>query len=141
MRRTFVAGALALVLLTGCSWRWVDDYRESVGLPDQRVELDRRDARAYTRAWQVAMANAKRESSLVEAWRPVARCESGDNPHINTGNGYYGWLQWTTGTWHAYGGQGSPVAATRAQEAVVAERVRVQSGLHHWPTCGRLYRG
>ena len=44
-------------------------------------------------------------------WDRLAQCESGGNWHINTGNGYYGGLQFSLGTWHAYGGTGLPEPA------------------------------
>ena len=46
-------------------------------------------------------------------WDAVAACESGGNWAINTGNGYYGGLQFTMGTWRANGGSGSPHTASR----------------------------
>jgi hypothetical protein len=70
------------------------------------------------------------------AWDRVAECESGGNWSINTGNGYYGGLQFSLGTWAAYGGQGRPDLVSKRDQILVAERVRTQSGLHHWPVCG-----
>ena len=46
-------------------------------------------------------------------WDRLAKCESGGNWHINTGNGYYGGLQFSLGTWHAYGGTGLPSQHSR----------------------------
>jgi len=73
------------------------------------------------------------------AWDRVAACESGGNWAINTGNGYYGGLQFSLGTWRAYGGYGYPNHNSKADQIRVAERVRTQSGLHHWPVCGRRF--
>ncbi|EUA30231.1 transglycosylase-like domain protein [Mycobacterium xenopi 4042] len=64
-------------------------------------------------------------------WDRVARCESGGNWSINTGNGYQGGLQFTQGTWAAHGGgQYAPSAnlATREQQIAVAERVLATQG-------------
>lgn len=72
-------------------------------------------------------------------WDAVARCESSGNWHINTGNGFYGGLQFTAGTWHAYGGGAyAPRAdlATREQQIMIAERVRAGQGIGAWPVCG-----
>jgi len=70
-------------------------------------------------------------------WDAVARCESGGNWAINTGNGYYGGLQFTMGTWHANGGAGSPHTASREEQIRVAENVLRTQGIGAWPVCGR----
>lgn len=69
-------------------------------------------------------------------WDAVAACESGGNWAINTGNGYYGGLQFSMGTWHANGGSGSPHAASRSEQIRVAENVLRTQGIGAWPTCG-----
>ncbi|MET9385067.1 transglycosylase family protein [Streptomyces sp. NPDC002928] len=71
-------------------------------------------------------------------WDRIAQCESGGNWHINTGNGYYGGLQFSAGTWRAYGGSAyAPTAdrATRAQQIAVATKVQGAQGWGAWPTC------
>ncbi|QIJ61851.1 transglycosylase family protein [Streptomyces sp. JB150] len=71
-------------------------------------------------------------------WDRIARCESGGNWHINTGNGYYGGLQFSAATWRAYGGTAhAPTAdrATREQQIAVATRVQRAQGWGAWPTC------
>ncbi|MFG2950600.1 LysM peptidoglycan-binding domain-containing protein [Streptomyces adustus] len=71
-------------------------------------------------------------------WDRIARCESGGNWHINTGNGYYGGLQFSAGTWRAYGGGTyAPTAdrATRSQQIAVATKVQGAQGWGAWPTC------
>jgi hypothetical protein len=70
-------------------------------------------------------------------WDAVAACESGGNWSINTGNGYYGGLQFTMGTWRANGGSGSPHLASRDEQIRVAENVMRSQGLGAWPVCGR----
>jgi hypothetical protein len=73
-------------------------------------------------------------------WDAVAMCESGGNWSINTGNGYYGGLQFSAGTWAAYGGTAyAPRAdlATKSQQIAVAELVLAGQGAGAWPTCGR----
>ncbi len=72
-------------------------------------------------------------------WDQVARCESGGNWAINTGNGYQGGLQFTQGTWAAHGGGQFAAAAnmaTKDQQIVVAERVLGTQGRGAWPVCG-----
>ena len=71
-------------------------------------------------------------------WDRIAACESGGNWAANTGNGYYGGLQFSLGTWHAYGGSGRPDQHSRAEQIAVAERVRAaEGGYGAWPVCGR----
>ena len=70
-------------------------------------------------------------------WDAVARCESGGNWAINTGNGYYGGLQFTMGTWRSNGGAGSPHSASKSEQIRVAENVLNRQGIGAWPVCGR----
>ena len=62
---------------------------------------------------------------------------------INTGNGYYGGLQFAQSTWKAYGGRSTPRAPTwrPEQQIAVAEKTPGRPGLGAWPTCGRYLRG
>jgi nucleoid-associated protein YgaU len=78
------------------------------------------------------------DSSAAPAstWDRVAACESGGNWHISTGNGYYGGLQFTLGTWHANGGSGNPADASRSEQIRVAENVLASQGPGAWPVCG-----
>jgi hypothetical protein len=72
-------------------------------------------------------------------WSAVAACESGGNWSTNTGNGFYGGLQFTEGTWLANGGgqyASSADLATPAQQIAVAERVLASQGIGAWPVCG-----
>ncbi|WP_197506984.1 transglycosylase family protein, partial [Mycobacterium sp. 852002-50816_SCH5313054-b] len=72
-------------------------------------------------------------------WDQVARCESGGNWGINTGNGYHGGVQFSSSTWAAHGGgQYAPSAelATKDQQIAVAERVLATQGKGAWPVCG-----
>jgi resuscitation-promoting factor RpfB len=69
-------------------------------------------------------------------WDALAQCESGGNWAINTGNGYYGGLQFNIGTWHAYGGSGLPSQASRETQIAIATKVRDASGGYGaWPAC------
>lgn len=71
-------------------------------------------------------------------WDAVAQCESGGNWAINTGNGYYGGLQFSLGTWQANGGSGNPADASREQQIAIAENVLASQGIGAWPSCGGL---
>jgi LysM repeat protein len=70
-------------------------------------------------------------------WDAIAHCESGGNWATNTGNGFYGGLQFTQSTWRANGGSGSPQNASRSQQIAVAERVLQTQGIGAWPVCGK----
>ncbi|MFJ3775075.1 transglycosylase family protein [Streptomyces sp. NPDC090075] len=71
-------------------------------------------------------------------WDRIAQCESGGNWHINTGNGYYGGLQFSASTWRAYGGTAYASTADQAsREAQIAVATKVQhaQGWGAWPVC------
>lgn len=70
-------------------------------------------------------------------WDAIAQCESGGNWAINTGNGYYGGLQFALGTWRSNGGSGMPNHASREEQIRVAENVLATQGIGAWPVCGR----
>lgn len=70
-------------------------------------------------------------------WDAIAQCESGGNWSINTGNGYYGGLQFTIGTWRGNGGSGMPQNASREEQIRVAENVLKTQGIGAWPVCGK----
>jgi hypothetical protein len=69
-------------------------------------------------------------------WDAVAQCESGGNWTANTGNGFYGGLQFKPSTWRNFGGVGSPANASREQQIAVANRVLAKQGPGAWPKCG-----
>lgn len=72
-------------------------------------------------------------------WDRVAQCESGGNWHINTGNGYYGGLQFAAGTWRSHGGSAYAARAdlaSRSAQIAVAQRVLASQGPGAWPVCG-----
>lgn len=79
-----------------------------------------------------------------DEWDHVARCESGNNWGINTGNGYQGGLQFSPSTWSAHGGgKYAPSAhlASREQQIAIAEHVLATQGRGAWPVCGRGLSG
>jgi resuscitation-promoting factor RpfA len=78
------------------------------------------------------------EASTV--WDRVAACESGGNWSINTGNGYYGGLQFSDRTWDGFGGEryaSTANRATKAQQITIAKKVLNVQGPGAWPTCGK----
>jgi LysM repeat protein len=73
-------------------------------------------------------------------WDAIAQCESGGNWHINTGNGYYGGLQFSRSTWKANGGgkyAGTADKASRSEQIAIAEHVLKGQGIGAWPVCGK----
>jgi uncharacterized protein YabE (DUF348 family) len=71
-------------------------------------------------------------------WDQLAQCESGGNWAINTGNGYYGGLQFTISTWQGYGGGAyaeTANLASREEQIAIAEKVQASQGWGAWPAC------
>ncbi len=90
---------------------------------------------------QIVMVGTKEEvtSNFADGntvWDALAQCESGGNWAINTGNGYYGGLQFNVGTWQSYGGTGLPSQASRETQIAIATKLRDASGGYGaWPGC------
>jgi hypothetical protein len=118
----------------GCRWRALGERIE--------VKNIRKTIGMATFAGALAVAPLALGTGTASAdsgvnWDAVAACESGGNWGTATGNGYYGGLQFTMGTWHANGGQGSPQHASREEQIRVAENVLRTQGIKAWPVCGR----
>jgi hypothetical protein len=80
------------------------------------------------------------QAASAADWQKLAMCESGGNWAINTGNGYYGGLQFSSGTWLAYGGGAyAPRAdlASPPQQMATADKVLASQGWNAWPSCSR----
>jgi LysM repeat protein len=89
-------------------------------------------------------ASASDASSVTHDWSGVAQCESSGNWAINTGNGYYGGLQFSQSTWAAFGGTDLAARAdlaTPAQQVQIAEAVLAGQGIGAWPSCGKYLAG
>jgi uncharacterized protein YabE (DUF348 family) len=74
-----------------------------------------------------------------DVWDAIASCEAGGNWAINSGNGYYGGVQFDQGTWERNGGlryAGRPDLASREEQIAVAEVTRARQGWGAWPVCG-----
>ena len=76
-------------------------------------------------------------STPAGVWDRLAECESGQRWDINTGNGYYGGLQFSPGTWRAYGGSGMAHNASREEQIRIAKKVLADVGWGAWPACSR----
>jgi resuscitation-promoting factor RpfA len=88
----------------------------------------------------IALAGTTPAHAATTVWDKVAKCESGNRWHISTGNGYYGGLQFSSGTWKAFGGRKYGTQAHKAsktEQIAIARRVLAGQGPGAWPTCGR----
>jgi resuscitation-promoting factor RpfA len=89
---------------------------------------------------EIGLAGAVPAEGAMSVWDKVAQCESGGNWKINTGNGFYGGVQFAAGTWKAYGGKtyaSQAHLATKAEQIAIARRVLAGQGAGAWPTCSR----
>ncbi len=124
MARLILTAAIAAVLtpapaqayLPGCNTRSCEKRVQKRIVHEQR----RAAVRPYT-AWLAR----------------VAQCESGGNWRINTGNGFYGGVQFTLSSWQAVGGRGMPHHAGKLEQQYRAVRLLRIQGRGAWPTCGR----
>jgi hypothetical protein len=94
---------------------------------------------AVALATPLALATPAQAASAT-TWDAIASCESGGNWSTNTGNGYYGGLQFSDGTWDSYGGEAYAATAddaTRSEQIKIAEKVLAGQGWGAWPTCSR----
>jgi LysM repeat protein len=86
------------------------------------------------------MVSGTASAATASEWDTVAQCESGGNWSINTGNGYYGGLQFSASTWAGYGGTkyaATADQASKAQQIEIAEKVLAGQGKGAWPVCGK----
>ena len=150
MRRvtTLIISVTLLLAATACTPAQVTAFFASKGQNIDQADatfvaqaLDRwADQQRLLLDYLVAVDQA-RHNDLVWRWSGVAQCESGGNWAINTGNGYYGGVQFLLATWRSVGGQGYPHQNSPGEQAYRAEILKNRSGLGQWPHCGRYYRG
>ena len=69
------------------------------------------------------------------AWDRLAQCESGGNWALDTGNGYYGGIQFSLSSWRSVGGSGYTNQASRETQIAMGQRLWNQGGWSHWPSC------
>ncbi len=126
---------------------------DDVRIPDPDEQLPNRplpgaqaavSAKTSTSQQPVARSSYKKTGTQPTAsvssisggvWDRLAQCESGGNWSINTGNGYYGGLQFSLGTWRAVGGSGYPNQASKSEQIARAEIVKARQGWGAWPAC------
>ena len=74
-------------------------------------------------------------AKAASVWDRVAACESSGNWSINTGNGFYGGVQFSASTWRAMGGSGLPHQASRETQIAIAKKLQARAGWGQWPGC------
>jgi len=87
---------------------------------------------------QVAPAKPIATAPVVSdgsVWDRLAQCEAGGNWSINTGNGYYGGLQFSLSSWRAVGGSGLPSDASRDEQIQRGQMLQSRAGWGSWPAC------
>lgn len=85
----------------------------------------------------VASGGGYNDPNNPAAWDRLAQCESNGNWAANTGNGYYGGIQFSLSSWQAVGGPGRPDQASRETQIAMGQRLWNQGGWVHWPACSR----
>lgn len=111
-------------------------------LPDRLKPAEETPAPAPSPAPAAAPATppAPEPAPVVSApasgvWEALAQCESGGNWAADTGNGFYGGLQFTLSSWHAAGGSGYPNQASASEQIARASILRSRQGWAAWPAC------
>jgi uncharacterized protein YabE (DUF348 family) len=127
------------VTTPGVDGEQVTTYRVTVtdGVETARETLSTRVTRKPVAAQVSVGTKAKPAIADGSVWDALAQCEAGGNWAINTGNGYYGGLQFNLGTWRANGGTGMPHQASREEQIAVGQRVQASQGWGAWPGCTR----
>ena len=126
---------------------------ELTPLAERRAEQERIDAEREAKrqaeleaereaevARQQAEEDAARAAERLAMWESLAQCESNGNWQLNSGNGYYGGLQFHIQTWRGVGGTGYPHQHSKTEQIYRAERLLQQSWAtfsNQWPACSR----
>lgn len=92
---------------------------------------------AYVEAVRVNPPPAPEPEPEYSVWDRLAQCESGGDWSINTGNGFYGGLQFSLTSWRGVGGTGYPHQHSRAEQIHRAEKLKAIQGWGAWPGCSR----
>ena len=100
------------------------------------VTPPRRESSAASRSSDVAPApEPAAPAPATSVWTDLAACESGGDWAANTGNGYYGGLQFSLETWQGLGGAGYPHEASAATQIAMGQRLQAEQGWGAWPGC------
>jgi nucleoid-associated protein YgaU len=120
-----------------------DRYRGRHRNPSNTARLTAVGAVGIGTAAATVLTPTAATAATTVQWERVAQCESGGNWHINTGNGYYGGLQFSESTWNSFDVDHYAARAdeaTKAEQIDVANRVLARQGWGAWPVCSQ-YRG
>jgi LysM repeat protein len=112
----------------------------SVRHQDRSSSVERTSSHVRSHSSRHSSSSSRHSSGSVASggvWDRLAQCESGGNWSTNTGNGFYGGLQFTQSSWRAAGGSGSPQHAGRSEQIRVAQNLQKMQGWGAWPTCSR----
>ena len=112
----------------------------SVWHQDRSSSVERTSSQVSSHSSRQSSSSSQHSSGAVASggvWDRLAQCESGGNWSNNTGNGFYGGLQFTQSSWRAAGGSGSPQNASRSEQISVAQNLQKMQGWGAWPTCSR----
>jgi LysM repeat protein len=104
-----------------------ESARAALAAAPQAVQASRATSSSY-----IPSSTAPASGSV---WDAIAACESGGNWAINTGNGYYGGLQFSLSSWRGVGGSGLPSDASREEQISRAEMLQARQGWGAWPVC------
>lgn len=114
---------------------------QSIRIPAQGEKLAHRalpgavPAAAPATTVHYAARPAPAPASAGGVWDRLAACESGGNWAINTGNGFYGGLQFTLSSWQGVGGSGYPHQASKSEQIARAQMLQARQGWGAWPAC------
>lgn len=130
---------------------------QEMKIPDEKEEIAHRDMPVASVVAQQVQAEAQASEAPAAApapassysytpssapavaggsvWDSLAACESGGNWAINTGNGFYGGLQFTLASWQAVGGSGYPNQASREEQIMRGQMLQARGGWGNWPAC------
>jgi hypothetical protein len=125
-------------------WRRLFDANTGIADPDlvevgMRIRVPGDDEELAARDLPVPPrpTGATSRGGGAGVWDRLAACEAGGNWAANSGNGYYGGLQFSAGSWRAAGGTGLPHEHGRATQIAMGERLRAAQGWGAWPSCSR----
>ena len=113
---------------------------QKLRIPDGDEKLRRRDLPVEEPRREPTTSRSSRTTTTASApsgsvWTRLAACESGGNWAANTGNGYYGGLQFSLSSWRAVGGSGYPHHASAATQIAMGQRLQARQGWGAWPGC------
>jgi hypothetical protein len=134
----FVARALDMVPRATLGEQLVAKRRKAQELARKRKARQVAQRKAREAARKARRARRRAEASPARGvWDRLAACEAGGRWSINTGNGYYGGLQFSLSSWRAVGGAGYPHRASRGEQIKRGRMLKARQGWGAWPSCSR----